>query len=57
MGAQACCSSVIALAGVSCGARGGECSTAGAVVGSSSGGGAVSVTGATAGVDILFSAH
>lgn len=57
MRGHACCFSVTALAGVSCGARGGGCSTAGAMVGSSSGVGAVFSVGATAGVDILFSAH
>lgn len=57
MRGHACCFSVTALAGVSCGARGGGCSTAGAMVGSSSGVGEVFSVGATAGVDILFSAH
>lgn len=51
-----CCSCVVALAGASWGAGGGEGSGAGAEVGSSSGAGVVSAVGAAAGVDTLFSA-
>ncbi len=52
-----CCSSVVVVpAGASWGAGRGEGSGAGAVIGSSSGVRVVSVVGATAGVDTLFSA-
>lgn len=48
---------MVAQTAVSCGMRGGEGSGAGADIGSSSGAGIVSVVGATAGVDKLFSVH
>lgn len=51
-----CCPSVVALVGVAWGMAGVESSGAGVKVGSGSGAGVVSVVGATAGVDTLFSA-
>lgn len=51
-----CCSSVVVLAGASWAAGGGEGSGAGAGADSSSGAAIVSVVGATAGADTLFSA-